>query len=265
MTPPEGVTLSSAKYFKEYKYVFEFSDGTESIVDFKPIISYGNSLRPFLDASEFKKMNVDKTGTDIYWGEDWDMCFQISTYYNETEILPSKFNKEKYRDFMNDNPFEVLLNEYKSESESLCYLLEKKIGIDADRMHPRKNDAMRSAFAFICMDYLEVVADVYPNEDFTLFCDGVGFGFDKLYYHYLLGAEHITWEIEHEEYDDPDTFISIMESLILHYRNWWGEQLKSKMSNQELIKLFSDTIFEGDPPSGDMDMFEKVNRFFDDL
>lgn len=90
MKPSKKVKLVSAKYFKDYKFTFSFSDGKESTVDFEPIISYGTSLLPFLDHSKFKKINIDKESGDIYWGKNWDMCFHIESYYNETKIEPIK-------------------------------------------------------------------------------------------------------------------------------------------------------------------------------
>jgi hypothetical protein len=88
MKPPKGVTLVSAKYTNGYSFLFTFSNGKQSLVDFEPIISYGESLRKFLDPARFKKMRIDKVRGDIWWGKNWDMCFHIETYYGETEVGP---------------------------------------------------------------------------------------------------------------------------------------------------------------------------------
>lgn len=88
MKPPKGVTLTKAKYIKDYSFLFTFSNGKESLVDFEPIISHGESLRKFLDPVKFKKMNIDKARGNIWWGKNWDMCFHIETYYGETEVGP---------------------------------------------------------------------------------------------------------------------------------------------------------------------------------
>ena len=90
MKPPKGVTLVNAEYFKDYKYIFTFSNEKKSIVDFQLIISHGTSLLGYLDISKFKKINIDKKSGDIYWGCNWDMCFHIEAYYNEKEIIPIK-------------------------------------------------------------------------------------------------------------------------------------------------------------------------------
>ncbi len=90
MKPPKGVSLVSAKYLKDYLFLFKFSDKKESVVNFEPIISYGTSLLSYLDTAKFKKINIDYDRGDIYWGKDWDMCFHIEDYYMETEIHASK-------------------------------------------------------------------------------------------------------------------------------------------------------------------------------
>ena len=90
MKPPKGVKLVSAKYLKDYSFLFTFSNKIESTVDFKPIISGGVSLLDYLDKSKFKKINIDYDRGDIYWGKDWDMCFHIEDYYGETKMERAK-------------------------------------------------------------------------------------------------------------------------------------------------------------------------------
>jgi hypothetical protein len=86
MKPPKGVTLVSAKYIKDYTFLFTFSNGRESLVDFTPVITHGTSLLKFLDPTKFKKINI--FNSDIYWGRNWDMCFHLHDYYGETEVGP---------------------------------------------------------------------------------------------------------------------------------------------------------------------------------
>ena len=86
MKTVENITIKKAKYHSDYKYHFVFNDGKESTVDFKPIISYGTSLRKYLNKSEFKKMKIDRVFGDIYWGKDWDMCFHIDSVYGKKAI-----------------------------------------------------------------------------------------------------------------------------------------------------------------------------------
>jgi len=88
MKPPKGVTLVSAKYIKDYSFLFTFSNGRESLVDFEPIVSHGESLLKFLDKAKFRRINIDKDRGHIWWGKDWDMCFIIGIYYGETEVGP---------------------------------------------------------------------------------------------------------------------------------------------------------------------------------
>jgi hypothetical protein len=88
MKPPKGVFLVRAKYIKDCSFLFTFSNGKESLVDFTPIITYGTSLLKFLEPSIFRKINIDKPTSHIYWGKNWDMCFKIEDYYGETEVAP---------------------------------------------------------------------------------------------------------------------------------------------------------------------------------
>ncbi len=90
MKPPKGVTLVSAKYVNEYKFLFTFSNGKENVTDFLPIINHGTMLLKFLDIAKFKKIIIDKERGDIFWGKDWDMCFHIESYYGVSAILPPK-------------------------------------------------------------------------------------------------------------------------------------------------------------------------------
>jgi len=88
MKPPKSVKLVSAIYFKDYKFLFTFTNQKQSIVDFKPIITHGTSLLGYLDISKFKDITINKETGDIHWGKDYDMCFHIEAYYNEKKIVP---------------------------------------------------------------------------------------------------------------------------------------------------------------------------------
>jgi len=84
-----NIKLNKAVYLKDYIYRFEFNNGVVSDVDFKPMLT--GSLSKYLDITEFKKMKCDKDfNGDIYWGENWDMCFEISQYYGKNKISPIK-------------------------------------------------------------------------------------------------------------------------------------------------------------------------------
>jgi hypothetical protein len=92
MKIPINVKLNKAIYLRDYTYRFEFSDGVISDVDFELMLT--GTLSKFLDINEFKKMKCDKNFSgDIYWGKNWDMCFNINQYYKETKINPVKINK----------------------------------------------------------------------------------------------------------------------------------------------------------------------------
>ena len=86
MNPAKNITLKSAEYYSDYKFRFLFSDGNESIVDFKKALYHGTSLRKYLDVTKFKKMKFDRKRGDIYWGKNYDMCFHIESIYREKII-----------------------------------------------------------------------------------------------------------------------------------------------------------------------------------
>lgn len=109
MKAPKGVKLTGAKYLKDYIFLFEFSNGKVSEVNFKPIISHGTSLLKYLDVSKFKKIKINNETGDIYWGKNWDMCFHIEAYYNETAVIPlvkkRKMQVAKLRDGLDSKLF----------------------------------------------------------------------------------------------------------------------------------------------------------------
>jgi hypothetical protein len=86
MKLPKGVTLEKAEYVKDYKFSFTFSDGIISVVDFEPVINQGTMCLEFLDIEKFKQINISKPNDDIYWGEDWTMCFHIWSIFKEKEV-----------------------------------------------------------------------------------------------------------------------------------------------------------------------------------
>lgn len=94
MKAPNNVKLNKAIYLRDYIYRFEFSNGVISDVDFELMLI--GTLSKFLDINEFKKMKCDKNFSgDIYWGKNWDMCFNINQYYKETKIIPINISIKK--------------------------------------------------------------------------------------------------------------------------------------------------------------------------
>lgn len=87
MKPPKNTLLVKATYLKDYIYHFEFSNGKSFDTNFKPMLC--RSLSKLLDVTKFKKMKFDKERGHIYWGKDWDMCFEMETYYGEAKIIPT--------------------------------------------------------------------------------------------------------------------------------------------------------------------------------
>lgn len=166
---------------------------------------------------------------------------------------------------MNENPFKILLDAYNDEAENLYDVLIEKVGYNENDNPELKNDIVKSAFAYIIMRYLNLVADYYEHEDFTLFCNEMQFDYNKNYYYFLLGQEQIKWDIDFDEDNDPEAFEIVINTLINHYKNWWSEKLKTNLSNNKIISLFSDEIFGDEPLTRGADMFDKLREFIDEL
>ena len=170
---------------------------------------------------------------------------------------------------MNENPFQILLNDYQTEIEDLYYFLLDKVDYDETKQLTMQNEIVASAFVFIAMRYLNIVEDYYENDDIASFCSEMQLEQNRVFYYYLLGKLQIEWDIDFEPEDpffqDDEALENVMSSLINHYKNWWGEQLINAFSNDELIKIFAEFIYEDDQPTGDAEMFLNLESFFDEL
>ena len=74
------ISIKSADYIGAYKIAFEFTDGTESIVDFECFIkkSLHPDIQKYTDISLFKKFNLEFG--DLEWN-DYELAFPISDLY----------------------------------------------------------------------------------------------------------------------------------------------------------------------------------------
>lgn len=87
MKAPKNVTLIKAEYYNDYKYKFIFSNGKKHIVDFRRIVTF-HCNKKYLDITKFRKMKISNEHGVIYWGNNWDICFNINAYYGEKYIKP---------------------------------------------------------------------------------------------------------------------------------------------------------------------------------
>lgn len=72
--------IDSAKYLSDYAIRIKFSDGNESLVDFKPFLSKSlhPSIKKYLDENKFA--NFSLTDGNLNWN-DYDLIFPLSDLY----------------------------------------------------------------------------------------------------------------------------------------------------------------------------------------
>ena len=82
MTPVEMEVLeiTNAMQFSRYALKFEFSDGTERVIDFEPFLktSRNPGIRVYLDPEKFSHFRIEYG--DLVW-DDYDLCFPIADLY----------------------------------------------------------------------------------------------------------------------------------------------------------------------------------------
>ena len=74
------INIQKAKYINDYKIHFEFDDGVETTVDFKPFIfsSAHPDIKKYQDQKLFQKFNLDYG--EIEWN-DYELAFPIYDLY----------------------------------------------------------------------------------------------------------------------------------------------------------------------------------------
>jgi len=74
------INIQKANYINDYKIHFEFNDGVETTVDFKPFIfsSAHPDIKKYQDPKLFKKFNLDYG--EIEWN-DYELVFPIYDLY----------------------------------------------------------------------------------------------------------------------------------------------------------------------------------------
>jgi len=74
------INIQKANYIDDYKIHFEFDDGVETTVDFKPFIfsSAHPDIKKYQDQELFQKFNLDYG--EIEWN-DYELAFPIYDLY----------------------------------------------------------------------------------------------------------------------------------------------------------------------------------------
>ena len=69
------------------KIRFEFSDGTEKIIDFTPFIGEDDLSKPLLDPAYFKRVKLYENGRGIYWPNGYDFCPDFLRQYQSEQMI----------------------------------------------------------------------------------------------------------------------------------------------------------------------------------
>ena len=80
----EVLEITNAEQFSRYALKFDFSDGTERVIDFEPFLkaSRNPAIRAYLNPEKFSQFRLEYG--DLVW-DDYDLCFPIADLY-EGEI-----------------------------------------------------------------------------------------------------------------------------------------------------------------------------------
>ncbi len=74
------ISIQKANYLGKYKIKFQFSDGTEKVVDFEVFLKKAKNpmTKKYLDKKLFQSFSIEYG--DIIWN-DYEMCFPIWDLY----------------------------------------------------------------------------------------------------------------------------------------------------------------------------------------
>jgi hypothetical protein len=81
------IRIQQANYLRDYKIVFQFNDGTQQMVDFNNYLNrYKHpQYKKYKNKELFKTFEINN-GDSIFWGRNWDLCFNSTNlYYNDLE------------------------------------------------------------------------------------------------------------------------------------------------------------------------------------
>jgi len=79
------IKITDFKLENEKKIHFQFSDGTEKTIDFKPFIGEDSLSKPLADPTYFRKVKLIENGRGVYWPNDFDFCPDFLHQYQVNE------------------------------------------------------------------------------------------------------------------------------------------------------------------------------------
>lgn len=86
------INIKSFRIVNDRKIHFNFSDGTEKVIDFNPFIGEDKLSKPLSDPAYFQKVELYENGRGIYWPNDYDFCPDFLHQYqaNEKEMVTER-------------------------------------------------------------------------------------------------------------------------------------------------------------------------------
>ena len=81
------ISITNLKVHDNKKIHFEFSDGTEKIIDFTPFIGKDDLSKPLLVPAYFKRVKLYENGRGIYWPNGYDFCPDFLRQYHSEEMI----------------------------------------------------------------------------------------------------------------------------------------------------------------------------------
>ena len=86
------ISITRFEVLDNKKIHFNFSDGTEKTIDFKPFIGEDKLTKPLSDSAYFQKVELYENGRGIYWPNDYDFCPDFLHQYqaDKKELMTEK-------------------------------------------------------------------------------------------------------------------------------------------------------------------------------
>ncbi len=75
------------KILDNSKIHFNFNDGTQKTIDFKPFIGDDKLSKPLSDPAYFRKVELYENGRGIYWPNDYDFCPDFLYRYEKVKLV----------------------------------------------------------------------------------------------------------------------------------------------------------------------------------
>lgn len=68
------IKIKKLEVLNDKQIFFQFTDGIEKVIDFKPFIGEDVLTKPLNAEDYFKKVKIYEDGRGIYWPNEYDFC-----------------------------------------------------------------------------------------------------------------------------------------------------------------------------------------------